>query len=130
MKVGFTGSQAGMTAIQFGLFLGKMRWLSPTEFHHGDCIGSDFNAHNIVREYFPECIIVIHPPLIHRKRAFCKGDFSYDAAEYLVRNHDIVNMTECLVATPSSNLERLRSGTWATIRYARKMQKPVHIIYT
>lgn len=129
MKIGFTGTQVGMTLTQRLLFLDKIQELHPTEFHHGDCVGGDSDAHTSIRQFFPQCVIVIHPPIIERKRAFCKGDFIYDPADYLVRNKDIVNMTECLIATPKSHVESLRSGTWSTIRYARKMGKTVHMIF-
>jgi hypothetical protein len=33
-----------------------------------------------------------------------------------------------LIATPESLTEELRSGTWATIRYARKIKKPCLIL--
>jgi len=50
-------------------------------------------------------------------------------ADYLARNHFIVAYSEELVAAPKSNKEELRSGTWATIRYARKRKRMVTIIY-
>jgi hypothetical protein len=34
-----------------------------------------------------------------------------------------------VIAAPMSSAEILRSGTWATIRYARKAGKPVLIIW-
>lgn len=44
------------------------------------------------------------------------------------RNHDIVDATEWLIATPKK-FEEIRSGTWATVRYAKKVKKPVTIIW-
>lgn len=49
---------------------------------------------------------------------------------YLERNQDIVRSTELLLATPENNVEQQRSGTWATIRFARKMNKSIIIIDT
>lgn len=46
----------------------------------------------------------------------------------LVRNHDIVDSTELLIACPKEQVEVLRSGTWATIRYARKKEITVWLI--
>ena len=46
----------------------------------------------------------------------------------LDRNHDIVERCDLLIATPHTVEEQLRSGTWATIRYARKVHRPHYII--
>lgn len=129
MKIGFTGTQIGMTAIQCGLFLSRSRELQPTEFHHGDCIGADYNAHNIIRYHFPLCRVVIHPPIIERKRTFCSADFMHEPLDYLVRNKNIVNATDILIAAPKSHVESLRSGTWSTVRYANKIGKKVILIF-
>ena len=34
-----------------------------------------------------------------------------------------------LSATPGGFKEELRSGTWACVRYARKADRPVHIVW-
>lgn len=47
---------------------------------------------------------------------------------YLVRNKDIVNASEGMLAAPRGP-EELRSGTWSTIRYARKCRKKVLIMW-
>ena len=46
---------------------------------------------------------------------------------YLERNKDIVDETGLLIATPKGE-EIVRSGTWSTIRYARKNHKKIIII--
>jgi len=46
-----------------------------------------------------------------------------------LRNHKIVDICDILVAFPQTNSETVRSGTYATIRYARKCKKPIIIIY-
>lgn len=71
----------------------------------------------------------IHPPINPAKRAWCTGDFTYPEKDYLDRNRDIVNCTDILITCPSGYTEKLRSGTWATIRYARKIGKTVVIIF-
>ena len=53
----------------------------------------------------------------------------HPAKDYLVRNHDIVDVCDVLVATPGQKEEQIRSGTWATIRYARKIRKQIIIVY-
>jgi hypothetical protein len=49
--------------------------------------------------------------------------------EYIARNHDIVDASAVLVATPRDWYEEQRSGTWATIRYARAQRKAVIIVW-
>jgi len=127
MKVGFTGTQTGMSQHQKEQFVLKLYELGPTEFHHGDCIGADAEAHDIVREFFPDVKIHIHPPIYSNKRAFKKGDIIYEKDHYLSRDRRIVEFVEFLIGTPKTNEEELRSGTWATIRHARKTGKK-HIV--
>lgn len=134
-KFGFTGTRAGMTREQrsaFGLLMdhhggeGFMHQYRP-EFHHGDCIGSDFEAHNIAHMF--EWRIVLHPPSNSSQRAFCSADEEREPKPYLDRNKDIVNETAVLIATPGEMEEQLRSGTWSTIRYARKKGKRIIVLY-
>jgi hypothetical protein len=132
LKIGFTGTQKGMTYDQKNNFLVTMRELNNDhhieEFHHGDCIGSDKEAHELIDTFFPNIVIHVHPPEIKDKRAFCKGDVQHKEKPYLERNHYIVQATEILIATPESNNEKKRSGTWSTIRYARKLDRNIMII--
>lgn len=115
MKIGFTGTQKGMTKQQKSEFNKLIPHLQPSEFHHGDCIGADEEACKIA--YSLSIPIHIHPPKISNKRAFTSGSISYPTKPYLERNHDIVKAVDILIACPKGK-EILRSGTWATIRYA------------
>lgn len=128
MKIGFTGTQIGMSQHQKEQFVLKLMDLDITEFHHGDCIGADAEAHDIVREFFPEVIIVGHLPQSNGKRAFKKCDNYRDPLPYLVRDRIIVDETDILIGCPKTDDEVLRSGTWATIRYSRKLNKPREIL--
>lgn len=127
MKIGFTGTQVGMTQQQTDEVHRLLRKFRAAEFHHGDCVGADQQAHG-------EAMVlgvrtVIHPPVIGAKRAYCPADETRPPKEYLLRNHDIVDETQVLIATPKEITEQLRSGTWATIRYAKKMNRRVYIVY-
>ena len=126
MKVGFTGTQQGMTEAQKKRVEGVLLYLGALELHHGDCIGADADVHEIGRAL--KLQIVLHPPDVSRKRAFCDADVEKEPLPYLVRNKNIVRCTERLVATPRTVQEELRSGTWATIRFARKQGKQVYIV--
>ena len=127
-SVGFTGTQIGMSDNQ--KFHLRTILIGATEFHHGDCIGADEEADAIARDLGIR--IVIHPPLDPKKRAFCyqPGDTIRRERPYLVRNRHIVHDTDELVAAPKdANNEELRSGTWSTIREARRTGKKVTILH-
>ena len=125
MRAGFTGSRRGMTGKQKQVVKDLLGGAS--EFHHGDCVGSDEQAHDIARNI--GLSVVIHPPSDDSLRAWCDGDVILQPKNYLERNKNIVNSTDFLIATPSEESgEQLRSGTWATIRYARKFKKKIFVV--
>ncbi len=130
MKVGFTGTQSGMNDRQALKLVGFLKALSAPspidEFHHGDCIGADEQFHQTVYDYEHT---YIHPPEDSKKRAWCFSEHILKPKPYLERNHDIVDATDVLIATPRTSHEERRSGTWATIRYARERKKMVIVIY-
>jgi hypothetical protein len=126
-KTAFSGTQHGMTDAQKV----TLRWLldgGAGEFHHGDCDGSDDEAHDIATELGYK--IFIHPPKNPSKRAFRKvpPEQMFPEKDYLPRNKDIVRAGASLIATPFEFVEILRSGTWSTVRFARKLGKPVFLI--
>ena len=127
MIIGFTGTQRAITTDQFDRLVTLLEDLKPTQAHHGDCIGADSVFHEICLEL--KIPVVIHPPIENSKRAFCHGAKELRAAQqYLVRNHDIVDASDELIAVPGEKTEQLRSGTWATYRYAKKIGKTVYLI--
>ena len=135
MHVGFTGTQLGMSDHQkekFAFLLMDILYednldREDTFFHHGDCVGADAQAHDIVK-LTNKVFVIIHPPTLGEKRALCKGDLIKEPAPYLQRNMDIVNSSELIVVAPKSDREELRSGTWATYRYAMKLGKAVILL--
>lgn len=125
--IGFTGTQLALTSAQ-GITLRRIMYdIGVCEFHHGDCVGADATAAGIARNI--GMIIVSHPPKNPRKRANAHCNVTREPKEYLVRNKDIVNETRELIACPKGSIEELRSGTWATIRYARAQRKKITIIF-
>lgn len=128
MKIGFTGTQQGMTDAQKDRVI---KYLNSNEkaqeFHHGDCIGADAQACAIADDL--NLHIVCHPPLIADKRAFTKYHEIREPLDYLARNKAIVHETELILATPKEHNEVIRSGTWSTIRYARKIGRPLIVIF-
>jgi hypothetical protein len=132
-RVGFTGTRRGMTGeqkIHFAWVLSAYEAEGGIqEFHHGDCVGADSEAHDIVSEVLPNARIYIHPPLDSRYRANRQGYVVRNPLHYLDRNRNIVDASDVLIATPGEETEQLRSGTWSTVRYARKQGKRVFVIY-
>jgi len=127
MRIGLTGTQVGMNEQQLDALWVMLQEMEVSEFHHGDCIGADEQAHSIARRLGIK--IIIHPPDISDKRAFCIGYMRQISRKpYLERNQCIVDMTEQLIAAPASNIEQVRSGTWYTVRYARRNHKQVHLL--
>jgi len=130
MKIGFTGTQSGITDYQMDAIAEALRTLKKhgfDEFHHGDCQGADTIASSIAIAL--DYKIILHPPINQSKRGWNACDYERPAKDYLDRNHDIVDEADFMIATPFRDVEELRSGTWATIRYAMKKLKRMIIIY-
>ena len=133
MRIGFTGTRLGMNDAQ----LRKLRTLlaellhadatkSGSEFHHGDAPGADAQAHDVAVAlgYEP----VVHPPLIGTARGGKLAERMRTPRPPLKRNRDIVHHSELLIAAPAEPIEQLRSGTWSTVRFARKLGRSVWVI--
>lgn len=117
---GFTGTRYGLSEPQYlalRKWVGAQDWSPATVFRHGDCVGADSEAHDIVRTC-SHARVVIHPPIKKTMRAFRQGDVEMPPRPYLERNHAIVDASDILLACPKGP-EELRAGTWATVRYAR-----------
>jgi hypothetical protein len=97
--------------------------------HIGDCVGADKQFFEIAKKHEPRCITIGHIPTEDTFRAFLLYDSVKSAKPYLVRNEDIVDQSNILVAAPHQQTEVNRSGTWATIRYARKFKVPTVIVF-
>lgn len=127
MKLGMTGNRYRVSNEAQTKLIDFLNENKIIEVHHGDCLGADAVFHDICSNL--KIKTIIHPPDQDNLRAFCRGDVILEAKKYLVRNKDIVNSTDALIAFPSTKKEIIRSGTWSTIRYAKKLNKKVIIIY-
>jgi hypothetical protein len=125
-RVGFTGTQETLNKFQLKSLKRLLSWCGNHVLHHGDCIGADASAHDIADQIGMR--VVIHPPINPTKRAFKTAMQVLECKPYIERNHDIVGMTDWLIACPKGGEEQ-RSGTWATVRYARKQNKLIWIVY-
>lgn len=135
VPIGFTGTRRGTTKPQENTLARLFfRYEGNLVLHHGDCYGADAEAHVQALKYAAR--IVIHPPTDSKYQAWCIRFENArkipvelrDPFPYLERNHHIVDETEFLIGTPRESHNVLRSGTWATIRYARKVGKRVVLI--
>lgn len=140
-RVSFTGTRKGLTAPQrtrLHHLLYELGTVEDLEWHDGDCVGADAEAHEIVqqlkRDVAPEGHVTLigHPGNMPSLRAGNVFDEMREVKENLVRNHDMVDEVEILVACPGEMMETRRSGTWSTIRYARRLIKAgvkLHIFF-
>lgn len=130
-KVAFTGTSAGLTREQLAALHGYFAGAAPGELHHGMCVGGDAAAHAVAS--WRGWRTVGHPGVNKRGepagRAVLTG-FAEVLPElpYLKRNRRIVADATLLLACPGGP-ERRRSGTWATVRYARDAGVPVRLFW-
>lgn len=138
MKLGLTGTREGITQSQLLWVTNVFDNLQISVLHHGCCVGADASGHELaVARNIP---VIVHPPVKTRFIASqcldAKGGLVtvLPAKPYLNRDRDIVVLTDGLVALPKNHeppsyeLEGI-GGTWYTVRFAVRMNKPVMICY-
>jgi len=134
IKIGFTGNRHGLTQHQKEQIILILDKYDNIIVSHGDCVGSDTDFHNLCENYRKDNInknieIHIFPPNVSTLRAFNKGDLIMDEKPYLERNENIVKYSSILIGCPvDKNKEELRSGTWSTIRKAKKHKLDIYIL--
>jgi hypothetical protein len=151
MRIGFTGTQSGMTNFQKTVLKEILLAEKCSEFIHGDCYGADAQA-NDISKWFVD-FISIFPPDNSNKRAWCFNPQRVDRKwewlkvglinaeetryikvrwapkdSYLERNRHIVDNCDMMIACPKEDKHTVRSGTWATIRYAWSVHRKIVII--
>jgi hypothetical protein len=136
MSIGISATRYGLKTLQHNRLQDEM-WDDFCNGHrilnHGDCKGGDEEAHAIWRSFDPTACIRIHPPTDAKHRAFCKvGPFDIVLPErpYIERNHVIIHDADKMYICPNGMNEVTRgSGTWASFRYTRELEKPITLIY-
>jgi len=134
MMVGFTGTRNGLLHPQHRKLVDVVSKLTLTAFVHGGCRGADTLAHYAVRESFPDIPIFILPTnhdsgSVVTMPMYPGKNIVLQPRKALDRNRIIVRVVCGLIATPRLMKEELRSGTWYTIRQARKRGVPVLIVW-
>lgn len=126
--LGFTGTQRGMTVPQLKTVYKYLLEWRPARLHHGCCIGADSEVNALATVLGIGTIG--HPPTDQKKIGVWHGcNEQRKPKPYLDRDLDIVTETESLLAVPYRANEELRSGTWATVRRARILERPVTFVY-
>lgn len=132
MRVSVTASQAGITPKQYRDIEAYLLEHRPTVLTHGGCIGGDDTIDllaaqlGIYRFVFPSTITAKRiPDEVLRSRGKV---FIFAPMPPLERNPKIVLAGDILLACPRQS-EVLRSGTWATVRQARKRHLPYKIFF-
>lgn len=91
---------------------------------HGCAEGAD--------TFFHECCLLNNIPIIGRPsytNNLTGFEFLHLPEAPLTRNKKIVDDCDVLIALPiNPEVEELRSGTWSTIRYAKKQSKQIIIV--
>lgn len=134
MTVGFTGTRSGMSDKQKKEVIDYLcdiaDFNSIDAVLHGGCIGADQDFHEIcggdvIREVYPGYSAKDKDSLVYRG-TFEDASIVHEPQTHFKRNRDIVDRCDILIATPYNNVKR--GGTWYTIDYAKKTDKPVIIL--
>jgi hypothetical protein len=127
----FTGSKDTITPAQVKQLENELRnkrdrgylWM-----HNGDCVVSDHAAAMLWKKLNGR--VMLHPPIKNRYRAdFHQADIICEPADYLTRDRHMVDCSELIIGTPQTYEEQTRSGTWATLRYAKALRLERIIIF-
>ena len=142
LSIAFTGTREGMSDYQkaaFRMHMTQIMWANKDrfiDFHHGGCIGADEDAHTILLEIRQheglEMVgIEVHPAKVPKRlqaQLHTGVCVLHKPKPPLKRNMDMVKECDVLIACPKEDHEVQRSGTWTTVRYAKKYNKEVIVI--
>ena len=142
LQLGVTGTSKGMTEAQKVSVTFMLTKMLEMRFYkgvmnNGDCVGADATFFLIWNDIVINCKVndieydmttVGHIPLRSNARAYLPFTILRKPKPYLERNQAIVDCSSVLIATPYEADEILRSGTWSTIRRARKKGIKIAIV--
>lgn len=140
MILGFTGTRQGLTPAQRVALPGVLATL-PERVLHGGAVGADTEFQNFLMSQPLSCAVAveIYPATrVSQQTWFKKKHQVFPSGrellihlvvfDPLVRNRIMTRRCDHLLACPAEATEQRRSGTWATVRYARAAGKPITII--
>lgn len=99
-------------------------------FHHGGGAGSEERAALLAR--VKGLKVTAHPTtnVNHRSRRLSlTSHIIMPPVDNALKNRNIVNISDLMIAAPYEEREVMRAGTWSTVRYTRLLAKPIIIIY-
>jgi hypothetical protein len=130
--LGFTGTRQGMTNAQYYTVRALIAFMCPEVAHHGCCMGADEQFARICFELRVGRIIS-HPPIKTEFKALdTYSHVQRRERPYLVRNRDIVDESDLLLACPKDSENMVvprKGGTWCTIKDARSQNRPLVSVY-
>jgi hypothetical protein len=103
------------------------------QLHHGACMGADVDFHNVCIDMEMIQLIHVHPSddrftnRLRQLKQIERVAMIWPEEAPLQRDLTMVQYSDVLLATPLQDDEIVRSGTWATVRRARKLRKTVHV---
>lgn len=126
MIVAVTGTRMGITTAQIAAITRHLR--HATWLHHGGAVGADRTCHAIFARPWQT---QVWPSNAEQERWAREQPIGVIHARRLPlnRNRAMVNIVERVFALPAGMEEEQRSGTWATVRYARAVKCPCLVIY-
>ena len=129
MRITITATRSGLTPLQMKSVIRLFTELKITKLIHGCAVGGDQQIHyltNVPKEMHPSK----ESQQRWAERVLRSIDELFPIHPPIPRNHIMVNNGDCVIAAPKGKIEQLRgSGTWATIRYAKKIGKKLYICW-
>ena len=133
MNIGFTGTSLGMTLEQkryLEQILTDIRFNTENIIYgiHGDCLGADADFDVLCKQL--NIITKVRPCTSEHLRAQCRSEIIAEPKRPMQRNRDIVADADLMLACPPNKEEiKKGSGTWATIKFTRRAEKALIIIF-
>lgn len=129
-SIGITGTRTILTLFQTNWLDSWLTANTAKVLHHGDCTGADDVASVKFHKY--GTYIIAHPGDVKKEYQAHSivNDLSLPVTDTHRRNFAIVKLSDLLLAFPQGKEEDFpRSGTWQTVRIAKRLYRPHIIIY-
>lgn len=129
MRIGFTGtSTKTLSAYQLSELVSFFARRPKAVLVHGGCVGADNTADAVAARMGLDRVVYPAKGVAANKRVLFETLRARTGSRVTImapdapleRNKTIVKMSDLLLAMPGSATEVLRSGTWATVRFARQ----------